>query len=112
MTERRKNRRLIDHDLAVLSWENGAGCAKQLGNVEQVSENGLSVTVGKALPLSTNVTVSYEGNQQLGIVERCEARVPGYLLKIGLPAESETPTLHSSVLLPIQQGEKPRPERQ
>ncbi len=89
MTERRKNRRLINDDTAVVTWQNGAGCSKQLGTVEEMSEKGLSLGVGKALPVMTSITVSYGGNQQSGIVRHSEPRGFGYLLRIELQDDSQ-----------------------
>jgi hypothetical protein len=95
MIERRKPRRQIDRDLAVLTWQNGTGYLKQLGTVQQKTQSTLDVVVGKPLPVTTTLSIFYGDNQFTGIVRHLEQRGTGYSLGVELQDDVPSSTLHA-----------------
>jgi hypothetical protein len=105
MLERRKQRRLIDSDLVVLTWQNCTGYTKQLGTVERSSQNSLDLVVGKSLPVMTSLTIFYCGSELFGIVRYLEPRRVGYLLGIELQGQSQNSTIRFEPEPLVQQHE-------
>jgi hypothetical protein len=94
MTERRSQPRLLDAELVMLGWEEGATRLKQLGNVEDVSRNGVGVVVLDALPVGASVTVSYGKEELTGIVRHHSRRESGHFLGIEFAESSQDSALH------------------
>jgi hypothetical protein len=68
MVERRSHVRFNDIDLVMLSWEENGTTLKQLGNVEDVSLNGMGVIIDDPLPIGTLLNISYGEGNLTGIV--------------------------------------------
>jgi PilZ domain len=95
MRERRSQPRLLDAELVMLSWLEGATRLKQLGNVEDVSRNGMGVIVQNDLPVGTSVTISYEEEEELtGVVRHHSEREEGYFLGIEFEDGNKDSILH------------------
>lgn len=79
----------------MLGWQEGATRLKQLGNVEDVSWNGLGVLVQDDLPVGTFLSISYGEEAELtGVVRHHAAREEGYLLGIEFEHHSKDALLH------------------
>jgi hypothetical protein len=94
MTERRSQPRLLDAELVLLGWQAGATQLKQLGNVEDVSRNGVGVLADEPLPVGTTVTLSYGEEELSGIVRHHSLRENGCFLGIEFTESSQDSTLH------------------
>jgi PilZ domain len=95
MRERRSQTRLLDAELVMLSWLEGATWLKQLGNVEDVSQNGMGLIVQEDLPVGTSVTISYGEEEELtGVVRHHSERAEGYFLGIEFEDSSKDSILH------------------
>ena len=60
MSEKRSQQRLLDGDLVMIGWDGGSRKNKQLGNIKDISLNGIEVQVDYALPPDPPVTICYE----------------------------------------------------
>ncbi len=98
MNERRSQPRFVDTELVIVSCEKHSTTLKQLGNVEDVSQDGLGVIVDHALPVGSPVTISY-GDSYLegeltGVVRHYSLRRDGHFIGIEFAAGSKDSSLH------------------
>jgi hypothetical protein len=101
MLERRSQVRFNDIELVMLSWEENGTTMKQLGNVEDVSLNGMGVIIDNALPIGTLLTITYgEGNLN-GIVrhQRLQAERHFIGIELGLVSRGSHLHLHPELIL-------------
>ena len=94
MTERRMQPRLADSDLVMLTWQESSVELKQLGNVADVSLDGLGIIVDQLIPAGTAVQVSYGDGNLLGVVKHHLIAGDAYCLGIQFTAASKDSTLH------------------
>jgi hypothetical protein len=95
MIERRSQPRLLDVELVMLGWKEEDTWLKQLGNVEDVSLNGMGVIVQNDLPVGTSVTISYgEEDELAGVVRYHSQTEEGYFLGIEFEDGSKDSILH------------------
>jgi PilZ domain len=93
--ERRSQPRLLDAELVMIGWQEGATRLKQLGNVEDVSQNGMGVIAQDDLPVGTSVTIAYGEQEELtGVVRHHSEREDGYFLGIEFEDSSKDSILH------------------
>jgi hypothetical protein len=94
MLERRSQPRLTDVELVMLSWEENGTTMKQLGNVEDVSLNGMGVIIDNALPVGTLLNISYGQGNLTGIVRHQRREAERHLIGIELGLVSSDSALH------------------
>ena len=94
MNEQRSQARVLDVELVMISWEESSLTCKQLGNVEDLSPDGISVVVDYALPVGSSVTISYGEGWLNGIVGHCAPCVEGYWAGIEFTEDSKNSPLH------------------
>jgi hypothetical protein len=92
--ERRSHDRVHDVDLVMISWEENSSRYKQLGNVEDLAPDGISVVVEHSLPVGSSVTISYGEGWLNGIVGHCAPCVEGYWAGIEFTEDSKNSPLH------------------
>jgi hypothetical protein len=94
MNEQRSQARVLDVELVMISWEESSLTCKQLGNVEDLSPDGISVVVDYALPVGSSVTISYGEGGLNGIVRDYVPCADGYLTSIEFTEDSKNSALH------------------
>jgi hypothetical protein len=97
MHERRSQVRLGDSELVMIGWVEREERLKQLGNVNDVSLDGMGIRVDYPLPVGTSVTISYDSlsNGTLtGTVRHHSQGLDGHILGIELERGSKNSTLH------------------
>ena len=94
MLERRSQVRLTDIELVMLSWEENGTTMKQLGNVEDVSLNGMGVIIDNALSVGTLLTISYGEGNLTGIVRHHRRQAERHFIGIELGLVSRGSGLH------------------
>jgi hypothetical protein len=108
MQEKRSQQRLLDCDLVMLGWDGGSRKHKQLGNIKDISLNGIGVRVDHPLPIGTPVTICYESLSNgliLGIVRHHTPVTNDHFLGIEFAAaskESTAPFQPELVVWPVQ----------
>ncbi len=102
MIERRSQTRLLDSELVLVGWQENGKELKQLGNVEDLSGNGLAVVVDQAPPVGASLTISYGENTLRGIVRYTKDRECDALIGIEFNEDSRNSALHfqPEMLLP------------
>ena len=96
--------RLLAAELGMPGWRDEGTPLKQLGNVEDVSPNGMGVLVREDHPVGTPVTISYEEKEELaGVVRHYSERAEGYFLGIEFKGGSKDSVLHfyPALLVPL-----------
>ncbi len=96
MTERRAQPRLLDADLVLVSWEDDhANRLIQLGNVEDISLNGLGFIVDDPIRPGTRISISY-GDEKLTAIVMHNAKHydGGYFTGIEFLEESRNSAAH------------------
>jgi hypothetical protein len=81
----------------MISWVEGERSLKQLGNVNDVSLNGMGILVDYPLPVGTSVTIAYDSlsNGTLtGTVRHHSQGLDGHILGIELVGASKDSRLH------------------
>src|SRR3954452_12517139 len=68
MVERRSQPRFLDAELVMLAWDEGSTKLMQLGNVEDLSLNGMGLIVSNGLPVGTSLTITYGDRDLTGVV--------------------------------------------
>ena len=66
--ERRSQNRLPDSELVTLSWEERSAELRQMGSVHDRTPKGMGVAADHAIPVGTQVTISFPGEELVGIV--------------------------------------------
>lgn len=94
MLERRSQVRFTDIELVMLSWEENGTTLKQLGNVEDVSLNGIGVIIDDALPIGTLLNISYGEGSLTGIVRHQRRQSERHFIGIELGLASRGSALH------------------
>jgi hypothetical protein len=95
MKERRSQPRLLDTDLVIISWEHGGAKLKQLGNVNDVSLDGMGVLVDRALPEGITLQISYGEGQLTGVIRYSSQTYDGrFHMGIEFTENSKNSTLH------------------
>ena len=94
MLERRSQERFLDAELVMLAWYQEGTKLMQLGNVEDLSLNGMGVIVNNALPVGTSVTINYGDKGFAGVVRHQSGRGEGYFIGIEFDLASRDTTLH------------------
>ena|SRR5438270_2767681 len=94
MIERRSQPRLLDSELVMIFWEYNGSRLMQLGNVNEVSLDGMSVLVGIALPVGTSLKISYGAGELTGIVRHKTEMPYGQVIGIEFAETSKNSTLH------------------
>jgi hypothetical protein len=80
--ERRSQNRLPDSELVTLSWEERSAKLSQLGSVHDRSRSGIGVAVDHAIPVGTPVTISFPGEELVGIVRHDTRKTDEHLIGI------------------------------
>jgi hypothetical protein len=94
MNERRSQDRVHDVDLVMISWEENSSRYKQLGNVEDLSPDGISMVIEYTLPVGSSVTISYGEGGLNGVIRHCTPCADGYWAGIEFTEDSKDSTLH------------------
>ena len=94
MTDFRSEQRLLDSELVMLCWQENQTTFKQLGNVENVSLDGVGLVVDDPLCLGTEVTITYGEGELFGVVRHHSRLVDGHFLGIEFSVGSKNSTLH------------------
>jgi hypothetical protein len=94
MNERRSQIRVLDVELVMVFWEENSSACRQLGNLEDLSPDGISVIVEHSVPVDTLVKISYGEGDLTGVVRHCSPCTDGYLLGIEFTEDSKDSTLH------------------
>ena len=63
MLERRSQQRFLDAELVMLAWDVDRTKLMELGNVEDLSLNGMGVIVSNAIQVGTAVSITYGDNR-------------------------------------------------
>jgi hypothetical protein len=95
MPEKRSEQRLSDCDLVMIGWDGGRRKHKQLGNIRDISLNGIGVRVDHPLPVDTPITICYESLSNgliLGIVRHHTSVKNEHILGIEFAAASNEST--------------------
>ena len=77
MPEKRSQQRLLDCDLVMIGWDGGSKKNNQLGNMTDISLNGIGVRVDHPLPPDTPVTICYESLSNGLILDIVRHHTPG-----------------------------------
>ncbi len=80
--ERRSQTRLADSDLVTLSWEERSAKLSQLGSVHDRSSGGTGVAVDHAIPVGTQVTISFAGEELVGVVRHHTPKIDEHFIGI------------------------------
>ncbi|MDQ2775616.1 MAG: PilZ domain-containing protein [Acidobacteriota bacterium] len=94
MNDRRSQLRLLDAELVMITWQGHGGTCKQLGNVEDISADGMEVIVDHAFPSGTSVTISYGEGELTGVVTHHAAIEDRHFVGIEFIGNSRNSTLH------------------
>ena len=94
MPERRSQLRLVDSDLVMLTWEQSSVELKQLGNVADVSLNGIGIIVDQLIPPGTAVQISYGDGELTGLVRHHSPAGEAHSLGIEFTTQSRDSALH------------------
>jgi PilZ domain-containing protein len=97
MRERRSQVRLSDSELVMIGWVEKEKSFKQLGNVNDISLDGMGIRVDYPLPVGTSVTISYDALSNgtlIGTVRHHSQGLDGHILGIELEGRSKDSTLH------------------
>jgi hypothetical protein len=94
MLERRLQPRFFDAELVMLAWEENGTTLKQLGNVEDLSLNGMGVIVSNALPVGTDLTLTYGDRDLTGIVRHQSRRGEEHFIGIEFDVISRDSNVH------------------
>jgi hypothetical protein len=94
MVERRSQPRFLDAELVMVTWNADGTMLKQLGNVEDLSLNGMGVIVGSALPVGTPLTLTYGDRDLTGIVRHRSRRADGHFIGIEFDRNSRDSAVH------------------
>jgi hypothetical protein len=73
MADRRAQPRITDAELVMIFWDDNGTRRYQLGNVENLAENGAGMLVDYTLPVGTQVAITYGEGELTGIVRHCTA---------------------------------------
>ena len=80
--ERRSQTRLPNSELVTLSWEEHSAKLKQLGSVHDRSSSGIGVAVDHAIPVGTQVTISFPEEELVGVVRHHTPTLDEHLIGI------------------------------
>jgi PilZ domain len=94
MTERRLQPRLTACELVMVGWHDGAGKLNQLGNVQDLSLDGMGILIHDALPVGTPVTVSYGYGELTGTVRHSSQLIDATFIGIEFDEASKNSILH------------------
>lgn len=97
MNDRRSEPRMLDCELVVVSWQEGAETRERIGNVNDVSLGGVGVKLDYPIPVGTSVTVSYNSlfdNPLTGVVQHRSESPGGYHLGIEFVGDRESISVH------------------
>jgi len=83
MFDRRIEPRMLCADMVDLQWKDKSGrLRKGVANLEDISSTGACLQFDQALPLQTNLRISYPKGELIGKVRYCVYRDIGYFLGI------------------------------
>jgi PilZ domain-containing protein len=94
MSERRSQQRFLDAELVMLAWDVDRTKLMELGNVEDLSLNGMGVIVSNAIQVGTAVSITYGDRDFTGIVRHQSRREEGHFIGIEFDLTSRDTTLH------------------
>jgi hypothetical protein len=78
----------------MVGWHDGIGKLNQLGNVQDLSLDGMGILVHDALPVGTPVTITYGYGQLSGTVRHSSELIEGVFIGIEFDEFSKNSTLH------------------
>lgn len=94
IAERRAQPRLTASELVMIGWHDGAGKLNQLGNVQDLSLDGMGILVHDALPVGTPVTVSYGYGELTGTVRHSSQLIDATFIGVEFDETSKNSILH------------------
>jgi hypothetical protein len=94
MPDRRLQPRLSDAELVMISFEDNGSRLQQLGNLENMSLNGVGIIVGHPIPAGNAVTITYGEGELTGIVRHCTPLAEGHFIGVEFAGSSKASGLH------------------
>lgn len=94
MPDRRLQPRLSDAELVMISFGDSGRRLQQLGNVEDMSLNGVGLVVDHAVPVGSAVTITYGEGDLTGVVRHCTHLAEGHFIGVEFARASRASTLH------------------